>query len=355
MPFRFDTAVCIGRFQLLHDGQLALIRQALVAAPRVLIILGSAHATRSPRNPFTWQERADTIRQAVSPEEASRLQFVPMRDLYDMQRWASAVRAAVAAQGGEGARIALVGHSKDDSSAYLREFPGWTLLDPGRQGDIHARALRARLFGSASLPEALASIEPQVPEATLEFLRAWSKLPHYEYLRAEWQAITSELAKWEGAPYPPVFVTVDVVLRSADHLLLIRRGRAPGKGRLAVPGGFLEQRETILHSAVRELEEETMLKISSSEVQQALRSARVFDHPDRSQRGRVITHAHYFILEGMQLPEVEGADDAAEARWVRIADLASMEDQFHDDHFHILDTFLHLIDPPEQESPGVRP
>jgi bifunctional NMN adenylyltransferase/nudix hydrolase len=40
------------------------------------------------------------------------------------------------------------------------------------------------------------------------------------------------------------------------------------------------------------------------------------------------------------LPEIAGGDDAAEARWVPIADLLSLEEQFHDDHFHILDAFL---------------
>jgi bifunctional NMN adenylyltransferase/nudix hydrolase len=40
------------------------------------------------------------------------------------------------------------------------------------------------------------------------------------------------------------------------------------------------------------------------------------------------------------LPEIAGGDDAAEARWVPIADLPSLEEQFHDDHFHILDYFL---------------
>jgi len=68
----------------------------------------------------------------------------------------------------------------------------------------------------------------------------------------------------------------------------------------------------------------------------------VFDHPDRSLRGRVITHAHYFDLGSRRLPEVAGGDDAADARWVPIPQLRAMEDQFHDDHFHVLDAFLEL-------------
>ena len=62
-------------------------------------------------------------------------------------------------------------------------------------------------------------------------------------------------------------------------------------------------------------------------------------------RGRVITHAFYFELANRMRPEIAGSDDAAEARWVPIAELASLEDQFHDDHFHILDSFLAITPP----------
>ena len=39
----------------------------------------------------------------------------------------------------------------------------------------------------------------------------------------------------------------------------------------------------------------------------ALVGVAVFDHPDRSQRGRTITHAHYFDLKTRQLPAVTAA------------------------------------------------
>jgi bifunctional NMN adenylyltransferase/nudix hydrolase len=54
----------------------------------------------------------------------------------------------------------------------------------------------------------------------------------------------------------------------------------------------------------------------------------------------VITHGHYFALGNGPLPEVRGSDDASEAKWVLVSELASMETQFHDDHFHSLDAFL---------------
>jgi bifunctional NMN adenylyltransferase/nudix hydrolase len=71
-----------------------------------------------------------------------------------------------------------------------------------------------------------------------------------------------------------------------------------------------------------------------------MKAMRIFDRPDRSQRRRVITHAFYFDLGARMLPEIAGSDDAAQARWVPIAQLPALEEEFHDDHIHILDAFL---------------
>lgn len=338
---RFEWAACIGRFQLFHDAQLALLREALELAPRVAVLVGSAYRARSPRDPFTFDERVEAIRLALSGAEKARVTFVPVRDAWDEQRWVRQVQDAMArVTGSDRTRIVLVGHRKDPTSEYLNDFAAWPLHDVGRRGDIHGKALRAVLYTAESLDVALAALASQVPASTVEFLRAWAQLPFLPRLKQEWAELAEEHEKWACAPYPPVFVTVDAVVRIGDRVLLIRRGHAPGKGLLAVPGGFIEQRETAYQSAVRELREETGFELLPMEMEHALKSARVFDHPDRSQRGRVITHAFYFDLGDRMLPEIAGSDDAAEAKWVPIADLPALEEQFHDDHFHILDAFL---------------
>jgi bifunctional NMN adenylyltransferase/nudix hydrolase len=179
----------------------------------------------------------------------------------------------------------------------------------------------------------------------VEFLRAWAALPYFGELAREWASLRKEKARWAGSPYPPVLVTVDAVLKCGDKVLLIRRGRSPGKGLYAVPGGFIEQRETVYQSTLRELAEETGIRLLDSDIRNALKAVQVFDHPDRSQRGRVITHAHLFDLGSRRPPETQAADDAASAEWIAIDKLASLEDQFHDDHFHILDFFFSLTAP----------
>ena len=124
-----DATLYIGRFQPFHAGHLALLSEALSLAPRVIVVLGSAFQARTPKNPFTWQERAEMIRLALPAADRERVLFLPMRDYYNEARWVAAVQrgvqALIQAQGISKPAITLVGHFKDATSDYLRAFPGW--------------------------------------------------------------------------------------------------------------------------------------------------------------------------------------------------------------------------------------
>ena len=352
MTMTFDIAVLVGRFQPFHAAHVALLTRALALAPRCVIVVGSAFQARTPKNPFTWTERAEMIRQSLPVGERDRVTIVPMRDYYDETRWVTAVREAVTSiiASHDTPSIALVGHFKDATSGWLTAFPGWTLDPVDRLPGLDGVALRDALF--ASLPEdahqpleidaALAALVDQAPPSTLAFLRAWTALPFFAELAVEWRMLKRYKEAWRAAPYAPTFVTVDAVVQCADQVLLIRRGKAPGRGLYAVPGGFIEARETCWQSCLRELEEETHLKLLEETMRRSLRSVAVFDHPDRSQRGRTITHAHHVDLGDRELPEVRADDDAASVEWMPIEALARMEDRFFDDHFHMLDHFLNL-------------
>ena len=109
--------------------------------------------------------------------------------------------------------------------------------------------------------------------------------------------------------YPRPMLTADCMVTNLQgEILLVKRGNEPFKGCWALPGGFMEMEETIEHCAVRELEEETGLKIGESEV----RLIGIYSAPGRDPRGRTVTAA-YAVNAGSA--EIVAGDDAAEVRW----------------------------------------
>jgi len=335
----YDVAVLIGRFQPFHLGHAALLEKALASAPQVVVVLGSSLRARNAKNPFTWEERADMILRTLNPKLHPHLRFVPIRDYYNDQRWSAAVRKEVSSRCQAGARVALIGHSKDPSSYYLKLFPDWAFVAAGLQGDFSATVVRRLIFEGTEQHSISAQLSEWVPVEVQQCLVGWMGSPSFMAMREEYLAIEEGKKVWGAGP----FITLDAVVCAAEQVLLVRRGRCPGKGLWALPGGFLDANERLCEGALRELLEETTLDLRDPGLGSQLRGSAIFDHPDRSQRGRIITHAYHFELPGSTTPDVKGSDDAAEARWIPISSLPLMEDQFFDDHFHILDQFLSIL------------
>jgi bifunctional NMN adenylyltransferase/nudix hydrolase len=133
------------------------------------------------------------------------------------------------------------------------------------------------------------------------------------------------------------------VRRGRLSVLLVERANHPFRGMWALPGGFVEQNERLRDAAVRELAEETRLPIPSGELRSAIVDVAVFDDPERSVRGRTITHGFFFDLKERELPAVAGADDAAEARWFHIGSICDMETEIFEDHIYIMNRFLKIL------------
>ena len=125
--------------------------------------------------------------------------------------------------------------------------------------------------------------------------------------------------------YPRPAVTADCVVMTIEatpHVLLIERGFEPFKGCWAFPGGFMNMDETAEQCAIRELEEETGLKVSS------IRQIGAYSKVDRDPRGRTITVAYLATIDAPA--EVHGQDDAAKAEWFPIDKLPPLAFD-HDD------------------------
>jgi 8-oxo-dGTP diphosphatase len=119
--------------------------------------------------------------------------------------------------------------------------------------------------------------------------------------------------------YPRPAVTADcvVITKEAEpKVLLIQRGADPYKGYWAFSGGFMNMDETTEQCAIRELEEETGLKLTT------IKQIGAYSKVDRDPRGRTITVAYLAIID--KPAQVTGQDDAAKAEWFPLSALPEL-------------------------------
>jgi len=117
-----------------------------------------------------------------------------------------------------------------------------------------------------------------------------------------------------------IAVTVDAVIfyRKSKilNVLLIKRKNEPFRNQWALPGGFLEENETLEEGVKRELEEETGLKLEK------IQQVGAFGTPGRDPRGRIISIA-FLGLIGAEA-KVRASDDAVDVKWFSLNDLPDL-------------------------------
>lgn len=326
----FKYCVCIGRFQPFHNAHHELVKEALNHGEIVLIVIGSAYKARNIQNPWTAEEREEMIRSALTDEEKARVKFFYVRDyFYTNNRWLTEVQRIIseATDGVDDDQICDIGETS--------WFPQWKFIKM-RNLDHMLRATDVRrLYFTHDN-----AYKTNVSTPVAIYLETFKTTPTFKTLKEEYEHIKNYRASWDGAPFPPTFVTVDCIVIRSGHVLVVRRKGSPGRGLIALPGGFLNQKETIREGAIRELKEETGIKVSKELLDSSILEEKVFDHPERSLRGRTITHAFLIDLGGGPLPIVKGSDDTDKAWWMSLSDLATREAEFFEDHFHIISHFV---------------
>jgi len=380
MQVEYDYTVFIGRFQPLHKGHMHVIQTALQKSEKLIILVGSAQAAlpakfknqqyRPLRNPFSFDERFQMIKRTYYDKKVVTLQtyqedlideerniidivVAPLQDHgYNDDAWVSSVQRIVTqitepAWTDKPPKIALIGRKKDNSCYYLNLFPQWKSIEVQDDGsalnatDIRTDFIRKGQFAIGQNPKDYPITTKKVSEAVKQFLLDFANREKASLQQLHDDLMWNEKYKsmWKDAPYPVTHMTVDAVVVQSGHILLVRRDAQPGKGLWALPGGYINQDETLYDAAVRELAEETNISLSDFSLKAAFQGARTFDNPHRSDRGRVITTAHYFRLQDRtNLPPVKGSDDAREATWVPLSKLET--NQLFEDHGQIIQAML---------------
>lgn len=341
--------VLIGRFQPLHNNHVAAIRKALEDVDHLIIVLGSGCQAKTIANPWTTDERREFIYSAcgnfvgISGFPAI-IETREVRDyLYNNDKWLAELQSALSAieikpqefKDLKDCDVTLYGSIKDKQ--YLSYFPQWKFKEVRGVDSVDAERVRECFFRKDTL-----DLKEACPHSVFKLLKEEidKNTDGYQKLHEEFRQINNYKEQWRGAPFPPTFVTVDAIVKKSGHVLICRRNIYPGKGLLCLPGGFLKGSESLIESCLRELKEESRIKIPKDELRKRIIKEKVFDHPLRSTRGRTITHGFYFDLGTGSLPKVHGETDVDKAFWMPLNEVSERADEFFEDHWHIIDYFV---------------
>jgi len=307
------TGIFIGRFQPIHQGHVHAIGVAASQVDKLYILVGSANTCRSIKNPWTFEERSNMIRLKMHNARIDNYEIIPLNDYrYSDTQWMSDVRATI--EHFEMGSPILYGHMKEGNN-YLRWFPELKFKDIESQYNMDATNIRQRMFDLK---------DPDMP-ATVQ--------GDYAFYKKE-----KELFK--NYPFPETlnFNCSDAVLECQGHVLLIQRKFSPGKDAWALPGGFRNQRETFLDCAIRELIEETNVRVPEKVLRGSIVKTELFDNPYRSfgiPRNTMAVYMRISPNPDYSLPRANGADDAASCKWVPLTDALNSIDMY-DDHKDII-------------------
>lgn len=347
--YKYDYGVLIGRFQIFHNGHKAMLDYALTQAEKVIVIIGSANQPRTFKNPFTAHERMlmiDAVYKDLERVRPQALLFSEVNDYSDDDAWVMNIQDIVDSlierdgKDPDTVKIGMTGNKKDYTTYYIDLFPQWTFIEPNENAVVNmmnATDIRD-IFFSEDIIKSKKLIAPLVPHNVLMYMEHFKTTNEFGYLSVQMYENKLYKKSWEKAPYEPIFVTTDAVVTQSGHVLLVKRRSNPGKGLYALPGGFLNPKEKIIDGMIRELREETKIKVPEPVLRGSVINKEVFDEPDRSLRGRTITHAFHIHLNGGPLPRVKGADDAEKAEWFPFNEVKRT--MMFEDHYFILQKFL---------------
>ncbi|MFL5243105.1 MAG: NUDIX domain-containing protein [Gemmataceae bacterium] len=111
--------------------------------------------------------------------------------------------------------------------------------------------------------------------------------------------------------YPRPALTADIIVIGREkrpRVLLIRRKHLPFAGEWALPGGFVDEGETLIETARRELHEETGVQLTR------LKQLSAYGDPGRDPRGWTVSVAFITFVDPKRVHPIAG-DDAAEVGW----------------------------------------
>jgi ADP-ribose pyrophosphatase YjhB (NUDIX family) len=123
--------------------------------------------------------------------------------------------------------------------------------------------------------------------------------------------------------------TVDAIIQNSNSILLVKRSKEPYKNKFALPGGFVNEGETIEEAIKREVYEETSLEVHPIDI------LGVYSDPKRDPRGHIMTVVFVVIIVR---GNPSAGDDAKEISWIPIEKISDIKIAF--DHKLVIHDYL---------------
>lgn len=358
MQKKYDVIVYRGRFQGFHNAHLNTILMALEMAEKVIVVIGSANEARTYyRNPFFENERQEMIQGALEDHfRHEDVSFVTVEDNPSDQRWANNVITLVNREVGRlfedtskdthvvSYKIGQIGFKKDENCVRdVGLFPDWEYVETPQFEPLDATQVRDIFFSKRPL----GFLRGVCPESVIQYMKGFRYTEDFKNMMDEKQFVADYRKKYDSLEYAPTFVTGDNVAFQDNTVLLVKRKDHPGKGLWALPAGYFNAADrvtskgevvkadkTIFACAARELFEETKAGITIGDLEYALFAVKVFDAEGRDPRGRIVTHAHYYNFDPIDVFSVEADDDAEEVRRFKMSDVTRR--MMYADHYDII-------------------
>jgi bifunctional NMN adenylyltransferase/nudix hydrolase len=341
-------------FQWLTPKHIEAVDKAASSADLIMFLVADADAHRSIVSPFTFEERSDLIK-AAFPQlwNSGRISIVDVpSQLYTTQPYGYDFEAIDEElyvllnspyQKKQDIRVTVQGREMVVAATIK---PEWLYIDDEIK-DLNEQITSLDNYFSSNEPLAHGS-------AHSDLLDAFKKTDDFVELQHEYKDKHFILKNFGEGP----FHTADAICTIDDQVLLITRKKAPYRHTLATPGGLLDPGEDAVTAAIRELLEETEMRVPSyvltgeptsedadwvlvtedflkSKLKKDVQQFTNTLYNVRDPRGDYRANALWFDLSGLPVtPRVLGKDDAEKANWASKDDLTTSSMAF--DHFAIL-------------------
>ena len=165
-----ESVLYVGRFNPFHNGHLRAVQYLSERYEHVIIGIGSAQESRTPKNPFTGGERFRMIRAALKAVSLERVDVIPIPDIHNNSLWVSWVKSLTPnfhVVVGNNPLVGLLFEQAGYSAVYTPDFNRESMSST----EVRKLMAHGPVFHPTD-PAKTLKWENMVPDGTVEFLKA---------------------------------------------------------------------------------------------------------------------------------------------------------------------------------------